>query len=56
MARFTIFAAFWVWLTLHPVFAERGAADEANRIGLDGECCYAPTLKTFKLKGKCTSR
>jgi len=35
MGRFIIFAAFWVWLTWHPVFAERGAADEANRIGVD---------------------
>ena len=35
MGRFIIFAAFWVWLTWHPVFAEREAADEANRIGVD---------------------
>ena len=55
MARFTIFAAFWVWLTWHAVFAERviteesEAAEEANRNGAE-----TPVLKCCAALGKGT--
>jgi len=39
MARFIIFAAFWVWLTWHPVFAEREAADGLDLENVDFHGC-----------------